>query len=46
MVEAAARAEIDCIVTRNERDYAGAPMPVYSPKQFVELLYTEEESKL
>ena len=46
MVEAAARAEIDCIVTRNERDYAGAPMPVYSPKQFVELLYTEDESKL
>ena len=43
MIEAAARAEIDCIVTRNLKDYAGAPMPVYSPEQFVELLYADEE---
>ena len=43
MIEAAARAEIDYIVTRNLKDYAGAPMPVYSPKQFVELLYADEE---
>ena len=43
MIEAAARAEIDCIVTRNLRDYAGAPMPVYSPEQFVELLCADEE---
>ena len=43
MIEAAARAEIDCIVTRNEKDYAGAPMPVYTPAQFIELLYADEE---
>ncbi|MDO4962157.1 MAG: PIN domain-containing protein [Eubacteriales bacterium] len=43
MIEAAARAEIDCIVTRNLKDYTGASMPVYSPKQFVELLYSDEE---
>ena len=43
MIEAAARAEIDCIVTRNLKDYAGAPMPVYSPAQFVELLYADED---
>ncbi len=43
MIEAAARAEIDCIVTRNLKDYAGAPMPVYSPEQFVKLLYADEE---
>ena len=43
MIEAAVRAEIDCIVTRNLEDYAGAPMPVYSPEQFVELLYADEE---
>ena len=43
MIEAASRAEIDCIVTRNLKDYAGAPMPVYSPEQFVKLLYAEEE---
>ena len=42
MIEAA-RAEIDCIVTRNLKDYAGAPMPVYSPAQFVELLYADED---
>ena len=43
MIEAAARAEIDCIVTRNLKDYAGAPMPVYPPAQFVELLYADED---
>ncbi len=43
MAEAAIRAEIDCIVTRNLKDYAGAPMPVYSPAQFVELLYADED---
>ena len=43
MVETAARAGADCIVTRNIRDYAGAPMPVYTPEQFVSLLYKEEE---
>ena len=43
MIETAARAEIDCIVTRNLKDYAGAPMPVYSPTQFIELLYANED---
>ena len=43
MIEAAARAEIDCIVTRNGKDYVGAPMPVYSPAEFVELLYIDED---
>lgn len=43
MVEAAARAEIDCIVTRNLKDYVGAPMPVYSPAQLVALLYADED---
>ena len=43
MIETAARAEIDCIVTRNLKDYAGAPMPVYSPTQFIELLHADED---
>ena len=43
MIETAARAEIDCIVTRNLKDYAGAPLPVYSPTQFIELLYADED---
>ena len=43
MIETASRAEIDCIVTRNLKDYAGAPMPVYSPTHFIELLYADED---
>lgn len=43
MIETASRAEIDCVVTRNLKDYAGAPMPVYSPAQFIELLYADED---
>lgn len=43
MIESAARAEIDCIVTRNVKDYTGAPMPVYTPAEFVTLLYDEAE---
>ena len=43
MVETAARAGMDCIVTRNLKDYAGAPMPVYSPAQLIELLYAGED---
>ncbi len=42
MVETAARSGIDCIVTRNLKDYANAPMPVYSPADFLALLNTEE----
>ena len=42
MVETAARAGIDCIVTRNLKDYANAPMPVYSPADFLALLNAEE----
>lgn len=43
MVETTARAGIDCIVTRNMKDYVGTPMRVYSPAQFIELIYAEEE---
>ena len=43
MIEAATRAKMDGIVTRTLKDYAGAPLPVYSPAQFVELLYADED---
>ena len=43
MIEAATRAKMDGIVTRNLKDYAGAPLPVYSPAQFVKLLYDVED---
>ena len=38
MIESALRDEIDCIVTRNERDYGKSPVKVYTPKQFIELI--------
>lgn len=43
MIESAIRADMDCIVTRNTKDYAGAPMPVYSPADFLALLTDEED---
>ena len=38
MVEIAVRSHADCIVTRNIQDYNKAPIPVYTPVEFVELL--------
>ncbi len=43
MVEAAVRAGMDCIVTRNQRDYAKAPVPVYGPAEFVKMIAPKEE---
>ena len=38
MVETALRTEIDCIVTRNIKDYTKASIPVYQPGDFLKLL--------
>jgi len=43
MIEAAIRADIDCIVTRNTRDYAAAPIPIYTPAEFLIFLSAEVE---
>lgn len=43
MVESAVRSGIDCIVTRNLKDYANAPMPVYAPGQFAEMMSADTE---
>lgn len=43
MVETALRANLDCIVTRNGRDYAKSPVPVYTPSELLTLLKTTEE---
>jgi predicted nucleic acid-binding protein len=42
MVETAIRSEMDCIVTRNRKDYANAPMAVYEPEAFIALLEAEK----
>ena len=38
MIETAVRSGMDCIVTRNERDYRRSPLPVYAPSLFLERL--------
>ncbi len=43
MVETALRSGMDCIVTRNQRDYVKAPLPVYSPAEFLEQLSPNED---
>ena len=41
MVETALRSEVDCIVTRNLRDFTKSPVPVHEPKAFLKLLETD-----
>ena len=38
MIETAVRSGADCIVTRNIKDFIKAPIPVYDPAKFIELL--------
>ena len=38
MIETAVRSGMDCVVTRNSRDYKRAPLPVYAPSEFLERL--------
>ncbi len=41
MIETALRSEVDCIVTRNTEDFAKSPVPVISPKAFLQKLQAE-----
>ncbi|MCD8231811.1 MAG: PIN domain-containing protein [Clostridiales bacterium] len=38
MIETAYRSGMDCIVTRNQKDYEKSPVTVYSPAEFLRLL--------
>ena len=44
MIETAARAQVDCIVTRNTKDYAKSSVPVYTPDEFLNHLELETSS--
>ena len=44
-VETAVRSGVDCIVTRNTKDYSKAPIPVYAPAEFIELLTETNEDQ-
>ena len=35
MIETAQRSRMDCIITRNTKDYAKASLPVYTPDEFL-----------
>ncbi len=43
MIETAQREGLDCIVTRNQKDYARSPVPVYTPEEFLRLVSTNED---
>lgn len=43
MIETALRSGIDCIVTRNTKDYAKSPVTVYQPEDFLLLLKSNSE---
>lgn len=44
MAETALRSGMDCIVTRNERDYKLSPVPVYTPSGFLKYLSSSNEN--
>lgn len=44
MVETAIRSEMDCIVTRNVKDYMKSSVKVYEPSVFLKLLEAENET--
>ncbi|MDY4692210.1 MAG: hypothetical protein SO401_01355 [Blautia sp.] len=41
MIETAIRSKVDCIITRNTKDYQKSSIPVYTPEEFLKSL--EEE---
>ena len=43
MIETAKSFGMDCIITRNERDYSKSPLPVYAPAVFLKTLEMEEK---
>lgn len=45
MVETAIRTEMDCIVTRNEKDYMKSSVKVYEPSVFLKLFEVENETE-
>ena len=43
MMESAVRSGVDCIVTRNIKDYDKSPVPIYLPSDFLKLIEPQEE---
>lgn len=45
MAETAVRSEMDCIVTRNIKDFEAASLKIYQPDAFLILLETSSDDK-
>ena len=43
MIETAIRSKVDCIITRNTKDYRKSAIPVYTPDEFLKVLEDELE---
>jgi len=43
MIETAVRTEMDCIVTRNTKDYSLSSIPVYTPGEFLKRVAAEQD---
>lgn len=41
MIETASRTNIDCIITRNQKDYRNSSVAVLSPSEFLQQLQTQ-----
>ena len=44
MIETALRSDMECIVTRNTKDYTAATLPVYAPSDFLAKLSNEYDT--
>lgn len=42
MIETASRLHIDCIITRNQKDYKKSSVPVYSPSEFLAYCHNKD----
>lgn len=42
MTETAIRSKMDCIITRNKKDYTKAKIPIYDPIEFWNLLKNDD----
>lgn len=45
VLESALRSGVDCIVTRNLKDYKKSPVPVYSPSAFLKQIEEGSEEE-
>lgn len=42
MIESASRSHVDCIVTRNQKDYKKSSVPIFNSSEFLQQLKDEE----